>query len=188
VLPSGPVSNVIRFHDGLKLDGRAACGMVALFRDIRSDVPCGIQRTFFDEAGHKLDRRMLGRARQAAIKIDPDDSVTTGLTIGEGLETCLAARQTGFRPVWALGSAGAIAAFPLLDGVGSLTIIVDNDDSGTGQRAAEDTIWRWTMAGREVIQVKPSRPGDDFNDVIQRRPAWPPHERAIMAIAHARSE
>jgi putative DNA primase/helicase len=160
--------------------------MVALFRDIRSDVPCGIQRTFFDNRGHKLDRWMLGRARQAAIKIDADDSVTNGLTIGEGLETCLAARQAGFHPVWALGSAGTIAAFPLLDGVGSLTIIIDIDASGTD--AAEDTIRRWTMAGREVVEVKPSRPGDDFNDVIQWRLAWSPHEQATIAIGRAGSE
>jgi putative DNA primase/helicase len=167
-LPPGAVSNVIRFLPALKLDGRTVGGMVALFTDIRSNVPCAIQRTFLDRDGRKLDRRMLGRAKLAAIKIDPDDSVTDGLTIGEGLETCLAARQAGFHPIWALGSAGAIAAFPLLEGVGSLTIIVDDDSSGTGHRAADETIWRWTTAGREVVQVTPCRVGDDFNDVLKR--------------------
>jgi len=161
-------SNVLRFHTALKLDGSTVGGMVALFRDVRTDIPCAIHRTFLDHAGRKLDRRMLGRVRQAAIKIDPDDSVTGGLTIGEGLETCLAARQAGFYPVWALGSAGAIAAFPVLEGVGCLIIIVDNDKSGTGHRAADETIWRWTTVGREVVRVMPRRVGDDFNDLVKR--------------------
>src|SRR5262249_42588831 len=149
-----------------KLDKAAVSGMVALFRDIRTNTPCAIQRTFLSQAGHKLDRRMLGRAKDAAVKIDPDDSITEGLTIGEGVETCLAARQAGFSPIWALGSAGAIASFPLLSGVGTLTIIVDNDEGRTGQRAAEDTVWRWTTAGRQVVQVLPSCAGSDFNDVM----------------------
>ena len=62
--------------------------------------------------GEKLDRRMLGVAAGAAIKLDADDAVTHGLAIGEGIETCLTARQLGLRPVWALGSAGAIAPSP----------------------------------------------------------------------------
>jgi hypothetical protein len=85
-LPFGPISNVIRHHPALKFGGMTVGGMVSLFRDIRADVPCAIQRTFFDSAGRKLDRLMLGRAKGAAIKIDPDDSITDGLTIGEGLE------------------------------------------------------------------------------------------------------
>jgi putative DNA primase/helicase len=147
VLPCGPVSNVIRHHPGLKLNGTTFGGMVALFTDIRSNIPCAIQRTFLDHAGCKINRRMLGPAKGAAIKIDAHDSITTGLVIGEGLETCLAARQAGFRPVWAVGSAGAIASFPLLEGVECLTIITDHDENRAGQRAAEDTIFRWTTGG-----------------------------------------
>jgi putative DNA primase/helicase len=172
-------SNVIRFHPILKLDDAVVAGMVALFRDIRTNAPCGIQRTFLSQVGHKIDRRMLGRAKDGAIKIDPDDGITDGLTIGEGLETCLAARQAGFSPIWALGSAGAIASFPVLPGVGALTIITDNDESGTGQSAAEETIWRWTLVGRQVVEVLPSRPGNDFNDVMQGRMQWSPREQAM---------
>jgi putative DNA primase/helicase len=104
--------DVLRFHPALKYNDGFVGGMVALFRDIRTDEPCGIHRTFLDGGGRKLDRRMLGRAKNAAIKIDANEIVTLGLIIGEGLETCLAARLAGFRPVWALASAGAIAAFP----------------------------------------------------------------------------
>ena len=47
---------------------------------------------------------MYGEANGAAIKLDADEMVTMGLTIGEGIETVLSARQLGFRPAWALGS------------------------------------------------------------------------------------
>jgi len=40
--------------------------------------------------GTKLGRKMQGLASGAAVKIDDDDAVTMGLTIGEGVETCLA--------------------------------------------------------------------------------------------------
>jgi hypothetical protein len=101
--------------------------MIALMRDALTNEACGIHRTFFDSAGRKLDRRMLGRAKGAAIKLDSDADVTLGLHIGEGLETCLAARQLGYSPVWALGSAGAIAAFPVLPGIEAITIFAEND-------------------------------------------------------------
>src|SRR5262249_31534679 len=185
-LPSGAVSDVIRFHCQLKLNGVTVGGMVALFRDVRTNTPCAIQRTFFDREAHKLDRRMLGRTKGAAIKLDPDDAITDGLTIGEGLETCLAARQAGFVPIWALGSARAIASFPLLSRVSSTTVIVDNDDSSsrTGQTAADEAVWRWTMAGREVVEVMPRRRGTDLNDVVQGREEWSRCERAT-AVAPA---
>ena len=73
--------------------------MLALFRDIASQEPCGIHRTFLDSDGRKLDRKMLGRGKSAAIKIDANENVTHGLHIGEGVETCLAAHLAGFRPV-----------------------------------------------------------------------------------------
>ena len=110
------VADVIRFHPKVKFDGKPVGAMVALFRDIRTNEPCGIHRTFLDGAGCKLDRRMLGRAKGAAIKLDADENVTLGLHLGEGFETCLAAHLAGFRPVWALGSASGIAAFPVCPG------------------------------------------------------------------------
>jgi putative DNA primase/helicase len=122
-LPEDVASGVIRFHPALKFDGARVGAMVALFRDITSNEPCGIHRTFLDDAGRKLDRKMLGRARDAAIKLDADESVPLGLHIGEGLETSLAARLAGFRPVWAVGSSGAIAAFPVLSGIEAITIL-----------------------------------------------------------------
>ena len=110
----------------------------------------------------------MGPKTGAAIKLSADECVTTGLTVGEGLETVLSAMQLGFNPAWALGDAGNVRAFPVLSGIDCITIIVDHDENGTGQRAALECSRRWTEAGREVFRVVPDLCGDDINDVVQR--------------------
>jgi putative DNA primase/helicase len=163
-LPDDVAGEVLRFHPALKYNGPFVGAMVALFRDIRTDEPCGIHRTFLDSAGRKLDRRMLGRAKHAAIKLDADENVALGLIIGEGLETCLAARLAGFRPVWALGTAGAIAAFPVLSGIEAITILGEVGDGGANYRAAQACAARWIESGQEAFIVEPLV-GGDLNDV-----------------------
>jgi len=138
--------------------------MVVLFRDIGTNERCGIHRTFLDGAGRKLDRKMLGRVRGAAIKLDGDENVATGLHVGEGVETCLAARLAGFRPVWALGSASAIAAFPVLSGIEAVTVLGEVGDGGANHRSARACAVRWIEAGREAFVVEP-QVGSDLNDV-----------------------
>lgn len=156
--------DVIRFHPKLNLDGVHAGAMVALFRDIASNQACSIHRTFLAADGRKLDRKMLGRAKGAAIKLDADENVALGLHIGEGLETCLTARLAGFRPVWALGSVSGIAAFPVLAGIDAITILGEVNDGGANHRAAQACAARWIEAGREAFIVTPLI-GDDLNDV-----------------------
>lgn len=107
-------AEALRFHPLLRFGDKSVPGMVALYRRLRSDEPVAIQRMFIDPEGRKLDRRMLGSVREAAVKISPDDGVTLGLVVGEGVESCLAAAMLGYRPVWALGSAGAIAKLPVI--------------------------------------------------------------------------
>jgi putative DNA primase/helicase len=163
-VPEDVAGAVIRFHPALKLEGAQVGAMLALFRDIRTNKPCGIHRTFLNAAGRKIGRKMLGRAGGAAIKLDADEEVTLGLHMGEGVETCLAARLAGFRPVWALGSASAIAAFPVLQGIDAITILGEVNDGGANHRAALISSSRWIEAGREAFLVAPLV-GGDMNDV-----------------------
>lgn len=158
--------SVVRFHVALRVDGGTTAGMVALFRDIQTDAPCGIHRTFLDKDGRKVGRKMLGRAHAATIKLDDDTNVHHGLTIGEGIETCLAGRIAGFRPTWALGSAGAIGRFPVLAGIDCLTILGETDDDGANARAMKACARCWIAAGREVLAVTPKGRGD-LNDVLR---------------------
>lgn len=141
--------------------------MVAAMRCIRTDRVSAVHRTRLTNDGRKVDRRMLGAAAGAAIKLDPDENVLGGLTIGEGIETCLAARQLGFAPVWALGSVGGIARFPVLDGIEAITVLAETGDNGASERAVAECGRRWREAGREVLVVSPKVPGD-VNDATRR--------------------
>ena len=58
------------------------------------------------------------------------------------------------------------ARFPVLPNVKFLRILVDNDESGTGQKSAEECSQRWTAAGVEVQRVVPAQLGADMADVV----------------------
>lgn len=145
--------------------------MIGLFRDIDTNEPCGIHRTALKADGSgKADlpglgnpKKMLGRAKGAAIKLCPDNEVSTGLGIAEGIETTLSVIGAGWCPVWALGSAGAIADFPVLLGVEALTIFADNDPAGI--KAAKSCQSLWLEAGKECRIVRPGVAGADWADV-----------------------
>jgi hypothetical protein len=53
----------------------------------------------------------------------------------------------------------------VLDGIESLLIAADNDDSGI--RAANSCAPRWAGAGREVAIAMPPTAKSDFNDVAR---------------------
>ncbi len=89
-----------------------------------------------------------------------------GSESAEGLETALAVRATGWRPIWALGTAGAIETFPPLAGVEALTIFADNDESGRGIAAARTCAERWADAGVEVFIRMPRTIGADWADIL----------------------
>jgi putative DNA primase/helicase len=147
---------VLRWHPGIH-------AMLALFRDIRTDEPRAICRTFLDQDGRKIERKFLGPVGGCAIKLDADDEVAHGLHIGEGLETCMAARQLGLSPAWALGSAGVVAAFAVLARIETLTLLTERCEANA--RAVEQCAARWYEAGREVIIIEPKR-GKDMNDSL----------------------
>jgi hypothetical protein len=151
--------DVLRWHPRTK-------AMLALFRDIRTDEPRALCRTFLDQDGRKIERKFLGPVRGCAVKLDADEEVTHGLHIAEGVETAMAARQLGLRPTWALGSAGAVAAFPVLGRIEVLTLLAEHCEVNT--RAIKQCADRWYEAGRGVIIIEPKR-GKDMNDALLRR-------------------
>lgn len=160
-LPSTIAGNVIRFHGSLYVDKDTRMpGMVCLLRNIKTDEPCGIHRTFLDRAtGAKINRKMLGIAKGAAIKLDV--SFRTTLTIGEGIETVLSARAAGYAPAWALGSSGAVKAFPVLTKLAEVTILEENDP--TSRRDVKACAKRYLDA-RRPVNIITSHVGNDFND------------------------
>jgi hypothetical protein len=158
------LDHVLRWHPALVYEGRRVGGIVALFRDIVTDAPCAVHRIFIDADGRKLDRRMLGPVAHAAVKLDASEDVCSGLHLGEGVETCLAARQLGFKPTWALGSAGAIGAFPVLAGIEAISVLAENDRAS--HDAARAVAARYEPAGAEVYVFEAE--AGDINDALRR--------------------
>jgi hypothetical protein len=162
-LPDEVAGDVCRFHPRLYLDGDYVPGMVTLLRHLVTDEPWMIQRTFLTPDGGKICRKYTGSPRMAAIKLDACEHVHEGLVIGEGFESCLGARFLGFKPVWAVGSSGQIASFPVLSGIEALTVLGENDSNGANERAALECMERWEAAGWEFHWPLPAV-GRDFND------------------------
>jgi hypothetical protein len=122
------------------------CAVIALMTDPITNKPTGIHRTFLNPDGTKRERKMLGP--RGVIRLSPDDLVTEGLGITEGVEDGLAVLLSGWAPVWAASCAGAIASFPVLSGIEALTIFADSND--VGMEAAAECADRWELAGQEV--------------------------------------
>lgn len=166
-------SDVIRYHPrcpwGDKASGRTIFvpAMVAPMRAVIGDRITAVHRTRLTDDGRKVDRMMLGPARGSAVKLDPDEDVTTSLAVGEGIETCLAARQLGIRPAWAMTSTANLKSLPVLPGVEVITFLAEWDQASV--RAIEQCGDRWFEAGRQVDTVT-SNYGKDMNDALLR--AW----------------
>ena len=157
---------VLRFHPRCPWGIGTRQAMVALVRDIITDEPTGIHRTALTVDGRKLDRpKLLGPSAGGAIKLSGEDIVGE-LTIAEGIETTLSAMILGFGPAWSVIDAGGIAKFPAMPWIKRLTVIVDNDESGTGQKAAAECLARWKAAGMRARSLMPPTPGQDFNDIL----------------------
>jgi len=177
VLPCDVSPRVLRFHPSCAFGpGERHPCLVALFSTIVGDRPVGVHRTALTPGARKIDRRSLGPIGGAAIRISADDDVNSALVIAEGIETALAGMMKGFAPAWALGSAGAIARFPVLAGLESLTVVVDHDEPDArgrqaGHAAARDVAQRWQAVGREVRSVVPRRRGTDMADVVAGNPS-----------------
>jgi putative DNA primase/helicase len=161
--------DVLAFHPACPWESSKAPALVALVRDIITGEPVGIHRTALAADGSKIGRKVLGPKSGGAIKLSGVPLITTELTIGEGIETTLSAMMLGYRPAWSVIDAGGLSKFPVLFGIERLTVIVDNDMSGAGQKAAAETRARWEAAGLRVRTVMPPTPGDDLNDVLRSR-------------------
>jgi hypothetical protein len=170
---------VLRFHPRCPFGhGIMHPCLVALYRDVETDVFAGIHRIALTPktlaGGKPVERLMLGPwPTPRAIKLYP---ATTRLFLGEGLETTLAAATRmrtplgeAMRPAWAAGSAGNIRRFPVLPEVERLVLLVDHDANKIGEAAAKDCHERWKASGRGTTRFMPDEPDSDFNDVVKAK-------------------
>jgi putative DNA primase/helicase len=176
VLPPDISPRVLRFHPGCAFgsDARHPC-LLALYCSIVGDEPCAIMRTALAPDGFKIDRLALGPVSRAAIKLPNHVGDATALTVGEHIEATLAGMAIGFAPAWALGSVSAIANFPVLAGVETLTVLGEAGDGGANERAVKECAARWNAAGRAVYRAMP-RSGGDHNNALIDTSRGPRHE------------
>lgn len=164
-----PVDGDLRYHLVLKHpSGYTGPALMGLVTCAVTRQPLSLHRTWIQGDGHKAEvdppRLLLGghRKQGGVIRLWPDEAVTAGLGIAEGIETALSLAWA-YAPVWACIDAGNLAAFPVLPGIEVLTIGADNDAAGTA--AAQQCAQRWGNADREVYITKQAE--NDLNDTIK---------------------
>jgi putative DNA primase/helicase len=169
--------DVLRFHPRAwrnKARGPHGPAMLALMTDPGSAELVGVHVTYLRPDGTAKaegpsSKIMLGGS--GVVRLVPDEEVTLGLGLAEGIETTLAVMQGfGWRPVWAATCAAVMARFPVLPGVEALTLFADADDRGAGLWAALDCAARWEAEGREA-RVIAAPAGADFHDAMPGRAA-----------------
>jgi hypothetical protein len=184
------LSHVLRYHPrvvfGQGDDGQwlyRPC-MLALYRDVITDSPTGVHRFGLNPDASLIGRMAMGRKRGSAVKLWPDEAVTTALVVGEGIETVLAAamhvthRGTSLQPAWSAIDAPGLKAFPPpLAGIEHLTVLADHDspkrrEDGTiwypGQEAAHALAKRWAKGGVAAEVLTPTAMNSDFNDLVMQ--------------------
>ena len=119
------------------------------------------------KAGTEQDKLLLGghKKKGGVIRLWPDECVTYGLALAEGVETALVSARA-FTPIWATVDAGNMAAFPVLSGIDCLAVYADHDQAG--MRAAIQCAQRWNKAGREVAVYRSPVAGEDVADILRR--------------------
>lgn len=162
-----PESGHLRWHPDLKHpSGYRGPALVALITHVETRQLLSLHRTWITPNGKaNLETPRLPLANHSTkggcIRLWPDEDVTYGLGIAEGIETALSLAW-GYAPVWATIDAGHLAQFPVLEGIETLVIGQDQDPAGMSATAI--CSGRWVEAGREVFITQQS--ANDLNDVL----------------------
>jgi len=183
VLPPFVEETHLRWHPGLedRASGYIGPTLVGLVTDAVTGLAINLHRTWLARDGLgkapiDIPRRLLkGHPVVGVIRLWPEADATTGLVIGEGIETCLAAARAGLVPVWAAMTAGNLKALPVFAGLEGLTVLVDHDRPSprTGRRAGHDAalalVERYVAAGfdpeRDLRIILPPAEGQDVADL-----------------------
>jgi phage/plasmid primase-like uncharacterized protein len=142
--------------------------LIALITHAVTGAPLSVHRTYLDGNGKAaIDKpKLVMKGHPIAsgvVRLWPNESVSTRLTIAEGIETALTA-ALAISPAWACINSANLQSFPMLAGIESLLIVADHDDAG--QRAAEAAGRRWADEGRDVRVWTSEREGADLNDEV----------------------
>lgn len=164
-----PQDGHLRWHPQLRHSptGYVGPALVGLITDAATGKALSLHRTWIRADGTKATKpaKMMLAGHSIAggvIRLWPDDAVTYGLAVAEGIETALSLAHA-YAPCWALIDAGHLAKFQPLRGIDTLVIARDNDPAGID--AAYQCSAAWTAAGVEVLVTDQEQ--NDLNDLAQ---------------------
>lgn len=172
--------NDVRFHPQIwHSKGLVLPAMVARITDPLNATPLSLHYTFLKADGSgkaeiSPSRKMAyGYSAKGIIRLTPQEEVHSGLHLAEGIETTLTAMCAGYCPAWATVNSGNLADFPVIPGIESLSIFVDNDPKFAGERAAEKCADRWLSAkpDTEMNFILAPAVGSDWNDFSSKEAA-----------------
>lgn len=173
----------IRFHPSLEYfdEGKVTHtgpAMVAMLTDINGRT-CGLHRTWLTNEGEKAavssPRRLTAAVSThpingSAVKLD--EAVGPVLSVGEGIESSLAARAIAGFPTWSSVNKTLMAKLVIPDHVQFVIVWADRDNSGAGQSAAGELVQRIRAMGKKAVVVIPpfavpeGGKSVDWNDVV----------------------
>jgi putative DNA primase/helicase len=122
------------------------------------------------KAGVPKPRKFLSALAQlsgAAVRLYAPGET---LAIAEGIETALAVRLLTGLPVWAALNERLMRSMVLPREVHQVHIFADRDRNRVGEEAARELGERMQRQGRAVRIALPRKAGEDFLDVLNRRP------------------
>ena len=184
-LPAFPDESHLRWHPDVRnrKEDHTGPALVGLVTDVDTGEPISLHRTWIAPDGSgkaKLDRPRLLLARHRSdgvVRLWPDEEITLGLVLGEGIETCLAACQR--RPHARLGHAQrrqprrpSRSCPGSRDSPSWSTTIRPNPTTGRrpGISAALALVRRYTEAGfdpdRDIKVILPPAEGQDAADLF----------------------
>lgn len=164
-----PNDGDLRFHPALKhpVSNHVGPALVALVTHAKTRSMLSLHRTWIRPDGRKAEcdppRMLLGghQKQHGVVRLWPDECVSTGLAVCEGIETGLSVAHD-YRPVWSCIDAGNLGKLPALSGIETLVIAADHD--AAGMKAATTCADRWCAAGVDVRLIAPDAESCDWND------------------------
>ena len=166
VLP--PRDGDLRWHPSMKHpSGYVGPALVALVTDATTREPLSLHKTWITQTGKApvdMPRMLLANHNltNGVIRLWPDEFVTHGLGVAEGIESALSLAWA-MQPVWALIDAGHLSKFQVIPSVECLTIAQDQDAAGI--KAANECAARWHKSRREVRIT--NQQVNDVNDFLK---------------------
>jgi len=140
--------------------------LVALVESVGGE-PCGIQRTYLNEAGTgkaavAKAKLSLGKVKGGAIRLAPP---AAELMVCEGLEDGLSLQQTFARAVWVAAGATMLPGmrFPFT----VLSIVIGADADEAGEREARKAGEAFAAANLSARIIRPLEGWKDFNAELQ---------------------